>query len=223
MIANADGTGIRRLTTAPAPYPGSLSGGPAGYWNPRWSGDGSRVLFLKPAGEDAPRNTVYDVLTVRPDGTDLRRLFSYGGLAVSHVDWSPDGERLLLDNHYYHVERGGLWAVHLNRCSVQRIVSDPVTFEPAWSPDGRRLAFTNHASAEGTTVFTVQSDGSDQHEVVTGGTGWRSDPRWSVDGGRILFTWVRSQANSASVSEIVSVAPDGSDLRVLGPGMTPGT
>ena len=69
----------------------------------------------------------------------------------------------------------------------------------------------------------MRADGSDRYRVVTGETGWRSNPRWSVDGRRIVFAWTRSQPDSTTVSEIVSVAADGSDLQVLGPGTLPGT
>ena len=63
--------------------------------NPRWSGDGTRILFndvAEPAsGKDA------NIYTVRPDGTGLTKLTHYtGGTAQAFVDdWSPDGTKIV--------------------------------------------------------------------------------------------------------------------------------
>ena len=63
--------------------------------NPRWSRDGTRILFndvAEPAdGKDA------NIYTVRPDGTGLTKLTHYtGGTAQAFVDdWSPDGTKIV--------------------------------------------------------------------------------------------------------------------------------
>ena len=67
--------------------------------NPRWSRDGTRILFNYVAepvdGKDA------NIYTVRLDGTGLTKLTHYsGGSAQAFVDdWSPDGTKIVFHFH----------------------------------------------------------------------------------------------------------------------------
>jgi Tol biopolymer transport system component len=83
-VMSASGTNVRRIT------PRSLDAS-----NPRWSRDGTRILFNDVA-EPAPGNDA-NIYTVRPDGTGLTKLTNYtGGTAQAFVDdWSPDGAKIV--------------------------------------------------------------------------------------------------------------------------------
>ena len=75
---DADGSGQMRLTNSPDADR-----------LPAWSPDGTRVAFLSTADLVRVHNDVY---TVRPDGSDLRRVTNDG--LVGSFDWSPDGRRI---------------------------------------------------------------------------------------------------------------------------------
>ncbi|MCA1698231.1 MAG: hypothetical protein LC790_04730, partial [Actinobacteria bacterium] len=81
-VINANGTHVRRLT------PRSMDAS-----NPRWSRDGTSILFNDYA-ETVPGKSA-NLYTIRVDGTGLTKLTSYkGGTAQAFVnDWSPDGTK----------------------------------------------------------------------------------------------------------------------------------
>jgi Tol biopolymer transport system component len=56
-----------------------------------WSPTGDRIAFNRLAGGN------FDIYTIRPDGTDLRRLTNAEG-NDSHPAWSPDGEFILFSS-----------------------------------------------------------------------------------------------------------------------------
>jgi sugar lactone lactonase YvrE len=67
--------------------------------NPHWSPDGTRIAFhsadMRPTSSpDADPQTLTDVYTIRPDGTDLRRLTSDG--VSSGPAWTQDGRIVYL-------------------------------------------------------------------------------------------------------------------------------
>jgi Tol biopolymer transport system component len=84
-IVAADGSGLRKLTSDPAPYE-----------NPAWALRGDWIAFEKGKGED------WGLYLIRPDGSDLRWV---EGENLFHPSWSPDGERLAVvtgeDSEYY--------------------------------------------------------------------------------------------------------------------------
>jgi Tol biopolymer transport system component len=60
-----------------------------GYDNfPVWSPHGDQIAFMRRIGG------FFQVLTIRPDGTDLKQLTHSRG-NEAHIAWSPDGERML--------------------------------------------------------------------------------------------------------------------------------
>jgi Tol biopolymer transport system component len=122
MIVKPDGSDLRPLTTGPgnAGFPSwspdgtrvvyrfwtDRAGGlrvvdvadgatrtlTTGYDNfPVWSPKGDRIAFSRLAGGD------FDIYTMKPDGSDVRRLTTAAG-NDSHPAWSSDGEHLLFSS-----------------------------------------------------------------------------------------------------------------------------
>ena len=75
-ILNLTDRSVRVLTTEPDNLPG-------------WSPDGSRIVFTR-----RQRDGNYDVFTIRPDGSDLRRLTDSPAVD-GHAVWSTDGQHIL--------------------------------------------------------------------------------------------------------------------------------
>jgi Tol biopolymer transport system component len=74
----ADGTSLRRVTEA-----GHAE-------SPKWSPDGSRLLFVRRPAGDEPA----ELWTVDPSGATAQKLVATQGVVAA--DWSPDGSRLAI-------------------------------------------------------------------------------------------------------------------------------
>ena len=122
-LVDADGNGLRQLspTTLAAAYP-------------KWSPDGARILFESIDGEQQ------DIYTIRPDGTDVRRLTT-DGVSVS-ATWTPDGRILF-------VRPGGAspgwWTMNADGTDAALLIADAevgpvaqllVDAGPTWQPIG---------------------------------------------------------------------------------------
>jgi TolB protein len=119
MVANADGSGARRVT----PYAIKAGDGPD------WSPDGSQILFRSPETENFLN---CDIWTIHPDGTGLRQVtHAPAGTKVYSASFSPDGTAMTV----------GMTGVN-GQADVWRIGVDgsglaPVTRTPRWdsAPD----------------------------------------------------------------------------------------
>ena len=165
-VVNADGSGLRELTSTDDPHVGDQS--------PAWAPDG-RIYFL--------RTRIGDVLEVDPDGGEPTRITTGGG--HSGFALSPDGKQLAIyDQEHDHLvllpaSGDGTPVVLVDNMS-QYVSSLSVRL--AWSPDGTALAFAASSDRArmpyppGSALYVVNADGSGLSVVPNTGKVW--DPAW---------------------------------------------
>jgi len=129
--ANRDGGGVVQLTEPPF-YPR----------NPRWSPDGTQILFT-----DNTHIGVDAIYVVSSQGGTPKRLFPDTGGPQSIADWSPDGTKVVYTTHpgFSYVPRDEskieTRIVELATGKVTTLPKRPGGFwAPLWSPDGRYIA-----------------------------------------------------------------------------------
>ena len=174
FIANADGSGARRLTTG-------IATKQAYDTESQWSPDGTRIAFtrVKKFGRAA-------IFVIRVDGTGLKRLTPWK-LDAASPDWSPDGTTIVFNSHF-DVVRGQSANVYSMRPDGS--ARTPLThhhggrrqsFRPAWSPDGTRLVFARFTPArKGIDLYTMNPDGTRLTRVTNMPRRFAVHPDWGT-------------------------------------------
>ena len=187
FVMNADGTGIRQLTK-----------GKAENIHPTWSPDSRRILFnttqfvAAPAadGRNVPSDNKVvgeqidkkmDLATIRPDGTDLKRITTGGG--YTYASFSPDGASIL--HRRVDGPKSQIYIMNADGTGDHNI-SGEATLDgwPAWSNDGRRVIFSRRIN-DRFQLFVMNRDGTGVIQL-TDAAGEFVNPRWSPDGSKIL-------------------------------------
>lgn len=191
------------------------------YSVPSWAPDGRTIAF------ESNRDGEAAVYTIRPDGSGLRRL-TPSGVMGEQPNWSTDGRFLV-----YTSARDSVRQLHRMTPEGREVVTLPGTtngFLAAYSPDGRWLLFAaqDRRPSSQYRVVVMRPDGSDRRSLGDM-TKSNEDPRWTLDGARVVFTEVpvieilpneaprdairrRTQAQ-----RLVIVTPDGRETRILEP------
>ena len=199
--------------------------------SPRWSRDGSRIVFARRTYDPV----AFELAVVAATGGEVRRLVAdaYG------PEWAPDGRRVAFERagHLFvaDAETGVVWApdgrtlyfaksagnvrdlftVDPGGGSVRRLTTSPSwDADPSWSPDGRRVAFVRGNPL--TVLYMVGADGRNLRRL---GCPPRSEcrfPAWSPDGRRIAFV-----AFGNGRAAIIVVRADGRGGRAIADGHSP--
>lgn len=186
-LMNADGTDQRQLTN-----------GSAENIHPEWSPDSTKILFnttyfsqaTAADGRDVPSDNKVigeqidkkmDLATIRPDGTDLKRITTGGG--YTYASYSPDGMSIL-----HRRIQGPLSQIFVMKAdgSNDHNVSGKGNLDgwPSWSHDGKHIVFSRRV-AERFQLFVMAGDGNHVQQL-TDAPGEFVNPRWSPDGTKIL-------------------------------------
>jgi Tol biopolymer transport system component/predicted Ser/Thr protein kinase len=197
MIANADGTGARILTTTSGEMP-FLNEKPA------WSPDGRTILA---AASDNRQK--YAVLAVDAAEGSAKQVGDFW-LFVRDIQWMPQGGTFLANG----IDRTTttspqLWEVSFPAGARRRITNDLNGYVGvSVSSDGRRLATVQ--STTDTRVWVVPAAGGVGSEVaISGRFPGRAGIAWTPDG-RLVFS-----AQSGGVPQVWIANADGSDARQL--------
>ncbi len=165
-IMNADGSKLRKLTDGSSP---------------RWSPDGTRLAYLA-QGEPRGRQIFVRWMDAEGATSQITRVDK----APSALAWAPDGRSIAFTMLVPKEER---WTVKL-----------PARPEGAkWVPDPRIVTWLDYRQdREGFTdegyrhIFVVPATGGTPRQLTDGD--WNhSNPAWTPDGSRILFTSLRTE------------------------------
>ena len=213
----ADGTGERQVTSTP---PGLTDRFPD--FGPR-----SRSIAFQRCADFC------QVMTVKPDGTDLRALTPMCAAGQeppectdnAYPAFSPDGRRIAFARLFGRIdpETGqpdhiGIWLMGRDG-SAPRAVTRPAARrfedgEPQWTPDGKGIVFVRYDVARNLgAIFTVRAGGHRLRQI----TPWELDagdgPDISPDGERVLFRF--PEHNGFEGSDFASMNLDGTGFRQL--------
>jgi uncharacterized repeat protein (TIGR01451 family) len=114
FVTDLDGANRRQLTT-----PQQTSDGPTSDSDPRWSPDGSKILFKR----STINNHFLDTLVIGTDGTGLSRLLNIQGMIGA--DWSPDMTKVVFQSN-------GVTVANLDGSGLPTKIADGS--DPDWQP-----------------------------------------------------------------------------------------
>jgi Tol biopolymer transport system component len=208
-----------------------------------WFLPGDRRLFFAStthAGADCPTRPdpskgyvwgidPFDLYTANRDGSDQRRLTSYGVYTAEGV-LSPDGRRIVFTS----MKDGDLdiYTMNVDGSDVRRLTTTPgYDGGPWWSPDGTKIVYRAwHYAPEDSAglrayrellaqhairpnrmeLFVMNADGSDQRQITRLG-GANFGPSWTPDGRRIVFSSNHKNPRSRNF-DLYLVSLDGTGL-----------
>lgn len=178
---------------------------------PAWSPDGRSLAYES--------STATDVDIYVLDKTGERDLTNDPVHADRFPAWSPDGRWIAYSQQTPFSADGALWVTRSDGSgrAHQITTADSVNSEPAWAPDGRTILFTGDRGGSH-DLWSVRPDGRNLRQVTRTPTVQEGNPNWRPDGGRIAYDVCLSASFPCPGSpnyEIVSAAPDGSDVRRL--------
>lgn len=123
-------------------------------------------------------NDKWDIYSMKPDGTNLKKLTNNTDADNLSPTLSPDGKTLA----YVAARSGGRWQIRrMNLDGSNNIPLTPGTAQdqyPAWSPDGKQIIFssTRETGGSGTRLYVMNADGNNVTRLNDDNAGYSS---WS--------------------------------------------
>ena len=192
-----------------------------GLGDPRWSSDGTQIVFDGPGGE---------LFIVNSDGTNRKSLKEQTGFGYT-PDWSPDSKRIVFASRENRSMQ--IYTITLNSGKIVQLTHLSSASFPRWSPDGKKIAFcTKGSNKEEEGIYVMDEDGTNASQLTHYPIHDACAYDWSLDSTQLVFTAINdSLINDGQNIQNSSSEPgfhmyvmnaDGSDIRQLNNGM-PGT
>ncbi len=184
-----------------------LRGGPAWEIQPRFSPDGSKILFTSDAGGGD------NIWLMNTDGSAAKQVTRENFRLLNNATWMPDGNYIVARKHFTSTRSlgaGEMWMYHISggegvKLTARKNDQQDVN-EPSVSPDGRYLYFSEDVYPGG--YFQYNKDPNSQiyqirrydfqkgtHESLITGPGGAARPQVSRDGKYLAFvSRVRTQS-----------------------------
>ncbi|MFC2078414.1 IPT/TIG domain-containing protein [Candidatus Bipolaricaulota bacterium] len=144
--------------------PTNLSNSPENDTYPRWSPDGSKIVF------ESHRDGNREIYVMNRDGTGQTRLTNHPESDMS-PSWSPDSAWIT-----FHSVRDGnmeIYKMTVAGLAQTRLTTDPEwDWGPSWSPDGSEIVFQSFRDGNA-EIYKMGSSGASQVRLT-------NDPEWDA-------------------------------------------
>ena len=170
----------------------------------------------------------FDIYTARPDGSNTKRLTSYGVYTAEGV-LSPDGRKIVFTS----LKDGDLdiYVMNVDGSNVKQLTHQ-LGYDggPWWSPDGKRIVYrANHPESPDDIakyrdllaqrlvrpnkmdLWIMNADGTDQRQITHLGAA-SFGPSWTPDGRWIIFSSNHHTDPKLGNFDLFVIRPDGSGL-----------
>ena len=167
-VMSADGTSQTRLTNNPGADRA-----------PRWSADGTSLVFNRDE---------LDIYKMDADGSNLTQVTFLNYWVTAGGSWSPDGSKIafgsIFEGGFFNEE---IYIMNADGTGITRLTNgsgDDVN--PAWSPDGTKIAWCRGASGT-PEIYVMNADGTSQTNLTNNPASDCGGVDWSPDGTKIAF------------------------------------
>jgi TolB protein len=188
--ANADGTGLKRLTDAPG-YDAEGS----------YSPDGKSIVFC--SNRTGPKNL--ELFIMDADGKNARQLTKAPGCYNGGPFFSPDGNRVIFRSDRKKKDHLQLYVINADGTGEKALTDDEnwVFWAPFWHPDGKHIIYTaaDHSDPTVRPNYDLywMNLASGTKTRLTFAPGADVLPVFSSDGRRVLWTSTRGPDHSSQL------------------------
>lgn len=181
-----------RFWRIPAARPIQLTFGPIAWDRPVASPDGE-TLFA------SGRTKRGELVRFDPKSKQFHPFL--GGISAEFVAFSPDAKTVAWVTY----PEGALWKANADGSNSLQLTSSPIYPKSLrWSPDGATILFVDRTPKGTNGIYSISGDGGAPHLLVPDDTDNETDPSWSPDGKKIVYSTCPTLGASSN-----------SDLRIL--------
>ncbi len=156
--------------------------------SPAWSPDGRRLAYLRFKGSEG--SIVVATLEPRQERVVASVFPSRYGILNRHLDWSPDGRWLVIDDAEAARKPFGIFMVSLDTGAKTRLTQpgDNIIgdIDPRFSPDGKTVSFVRAYHRASHELCVVPTAGG-KTVRLTADASQISGQDWTPDGGSLVF------------------------------------
>jgi Tol biopolymer transport system component/DNA-binding winged helix-turn-helix (wHTH) protein len=198
--------------------PRKVSEGRYEHSSPAWSPDGRHLAYIR-----YEASSLRVVVTPERGGVEREIVQLYRsryGLNCRHLDWSPDGTKLVVDDKESSSQAFGLFLVDIATGSRTRLTrpDDAIIgdVDPRFSPDGKLVSFVRMADRFRQELWITDLTGGSQKQV-TRADRTVSGHDWSPDGRRLLFSSNRRREFEVWSANVETGAVQGTNVSSANP------
>jgi hypothetical protein len=168
---------------------------------PRWSHDGTRIVFA--SDRDGDREIyVMDLEAALEDKAYKPKQLTNNDAPDWQPCWSPDDTQIAFSA--YRDDNWEIFVMDADGSNLQQITEEGENdISPAWSPDGKKLLFVSRRRGDA-DLFTYEF-GTSAVEQLTSAEWDEYDPAWSPDG-----EWIAFATQLSGYGDIFIMRADGS-------------
>lgn len=174
---------------------------------PAWSPDGKSIAYTRISADDTRAIAAALAIVDLASGVSRTVYATPQDTVLEYPRWSPDGAKIVFETTTYDDVSGPIesviWLIDAAASGAAPIaLTDPAMFAtyPDWHPPEDLILFTTYdlgefqGTDEPSNLYTMRSDGSDLIQLTSFGRADRraTQPTWTPDGLRILFTMVEN-------------------------------